>query len=460
MKKPLLGDGCLVLTVSAVVIFFFLSSCEIYQPRHLPDGLDLAPNIEQLTTATSAPGVNPTDGLDLTEVAILAVRGNPELKAQRKKLGVARAQVFSAGLLPDPQMSANIDFPTGNVPGTVNAFGLGLGYDIVSLIKRGAQMASAQQAKQQINLELMWQEWQVSQQARSLAVRLVSQRHRISMLHKMRNSYRQRYHQSRDAMARGDLTMDVAGTDLTALLDMLSQINQQEQAANDTSHELHLLLGLSSDAPLVVHLPSLPPLPMTPVPSRQLATLAQRRPDLLALQAGYRSQEAKVRTAILSQFPAFSIGITRARDTGSLYTTGINIGLNLPLFSGNRGGIAIERATREQLAQEYQLRLDQTAVDVDKLVRLQGIIASQQQYLKDYLPNLNKLVARGREAYLRGDIDALTFLNMESTWINKRLEQSNLNQTQWENLIALQTLLAIAGDGALQAPDVTAGGKK
>ena len=40
------------------------------------------------------------------------------------------------------------------------------------------------------------------------------------------------------------------------------------------------------------------------------------------------------------------------------------------------------------------------------------------------------------------DINALTFLNMETTWINKQLEQQSLVQSQWESRIALDTALA------------------
>ncbi len=260
-------------------------------------------------------------------------------------------------------------------------------------------------------------------------------------------------------MTRGDLTLAVAGTDLTALLDTLSQINQLEQSSNTTRHELNLLMGLASDAPLEIRLPPHTVLPETQTLRQDLQTLPQRRPDLLALQAGYASQEAKVRAAVLSQFPSFSIGITRARDTSSVYTTGFNIGLDLPLFSGSRGAIAIEQATREKLRQEYQARLDQTAVDVDRLVSLQAIVAAQQKQLDAYLPTLEALVDRGREAYRNGDIDALTFLNMENTWINKRLEQINLDQTQRSNLIALQTLLALPGVGSSGSDALSQGDK-
>ena len=151
---------------------------------------------------------------------------------------------------------------------------------------------------------------------------------------------------------------------------------------------------------------------------------------------------------MLAQLPSLGIEIHRARDTGAVYTTGLGVTLNLPLLNGNRGNIAIERATRAQLHEEYQARLAKTAVDVDRLRELQDIIQHQQTALETYLPRLETLVERARRAYAHGDIDALTFINMETTWVNKRLEQLSLVQAAWENRIALEALLAL--------PDFTA----
>jgi outer membrane protein, heavy metal efflux system len=430
---------------AGVMLTVMLAGCASYHPRPLPVGSDLAPSLDRLEQPAQHAPATGQKALGLTQIAVLAVTNNPDLKAHRKQLGIKRAELFAAGLLPDPQLSASLDYPTGNQPGTVNAYGLGLGYDIIPLINRRATIDSARAAQQQSRLDVLWQEWQVSQQARSLAVRLAGERRQLALLTQMRNLYRRRYQRAQQAVARGDVTLGVAGTDLTALLDTLSRINQLEQTGNADRHALNLLLGLAPEAPLMIRLgPPVPPLNAA-ILKRALQTLSQRRPDLLALQAGYRSQEAKVRAAILSQFPSLSIGITRARDTSDVYTSGFTVGLTLPLFSGNRGAIAVQRATREQLRAEYQARMDQAAVDVDKLLRLQHLVAAQQRQLADYLPTLKELVDRGRRAYRRGDIDALTFLNMESTWINKRLEQISLEQTQRTNRIALQTLLAMPG---------------
>ncbi len=430
-----------------VLLVLLFGGCATYHPKPLPSATDLAPGVEQLKQQAQSSSGTTGAVLSLDEVAVYAVGNNPDLKARRARLGIKGAELYAAGLLPDPQLSASLDHPTSDAASTVDAYGIGLGYDIIPLINRGARLDSAQEAQAQAGLELLWQEWQVSQRARVLAVNLASQQRQVALLEQMRDLYAQRYRNSSGAVARGDVTLGVAGTDLTALLDTLSRISRLRQTLNDTRHELNLLLGLAADAPLTVHLPSLPPLPAAGVWQGALQTMPQRRPDLLALQAGYRSQEAKVRAAILSQFPSLSIGINRARDTSDVNTVGFSINLALPLFSGNRGNIAIERATREQLGTEYQARLDQAAIDVDRLMQLQGLVADQLAQLDEYVPVLKNLVDRGREAYQHGDIDAVTFLNMENTWVDKRLEQIDLTQTQRTNLIALQTLLALPAEG-------------
>jgi len=436
----------------AAATLVVLSACATYQSHPLEDQSPLTEDLAELSVAaTTLRGaaashveINMTDGLDLTEVGILAVINNPELRIQRARLEVAGAQAFAAGLLPDPQISAGFDKPTGNSAPTT-AWALGLGYDIMPLITRQARLDAARREQDKVRLDLLWQEWQVIQQARSLAVRMLLEQQRLALLNTMRTRYLTRYQRSAQALTEGDITLDVNGTDLTALVDTLSQISQLEQVHNQTSHAFNLLLGLKPQ--VIVNISPLSQVVLLDARtvSARLADLPQTRPDLLALKAGYESQEARVRAAILAQFPSLGIGTNRARDTGNVNTIGLSINLTLPLFNGNRGNIAIERATREQLRAEYQTRLAQTSIDADRLLQLQDILGQQQLQLQTYLPHLKRLVDRARQAYLRGDIQALTFVNMESTWVNKRLEQINLVQAAWETRIALEALLALPG---------------
>ena len=179
-----------------------------------------------------------------------------------------------------------------------------------------------------------------------------------------------------------------------------------------------------------------------------MASLGRRRPDLLALQAGYRSQEARVRRAVLAQFPSLSIAFTRARDTSNVPTTGLGTTLNLPLLNGGRGEIAVQRATRAQLRQEYQARLDATYGEIDRLLRRQDLLDRQLAQTRSQLPELERMVRLADRAYATQDISGLTYLNLKSTLLGKRLELDDLRQSQWETNIALDTLLAWpAADG-------------
>ncbi len=446
-RKPLFAP------VSTLVALVLLSACSSYRPLPLGDQAPLATSLQELSIDASAfdsaPAggyqVEPADGLDLTEIGILAVLNNPDLKAQRAAWQLAGAQAFAAGLLPDPQLAVGLDRPTGNKAGLVNPWLVDVAYDIVPLITRQARVDAASKGQEKVYLELLWREWQVIQQARSLAVRLYFETEQLALLQNIRSLYLDRYQRSSRALQDGNVTLDVNGTDLTALLDVLSQIRQLEQTNSQTIHSLNYLLGLDPGVSVSLTDLSAPERLDAGLVKAGLAGLAEVRPDLLALQAGYASQESNVRAAILAQFPSIGIGVNNARDTDNIHSVGLSISLSLPLFSGNRGNIAIERATRHQLHEEYSARLASAVTDVDLLLSLQAILQQQQSELETYLPRLEVIVGSAREAYARGDIDALTFLNLESTWVNKRLEQINLNQLLWESRIALETLLALPG---------------
>lgn len=454
-----MAKSCFILCGTLVL----LSGCASYQPQPLPDNAGPLQSLEMLSAEInknkardSLYDINLADGLNLTEVAILAVLGDPDLRAARAQLNIAGAQAFSAGLLPDPQLSFNFDKPTGNAAGLVNGFGAGFTYDIVPLITRQARMDAGRATRKKVRLDILWQEWQVIQQARTLAVRFRLEQEKLALLEGTSDLYKQRYRRSAQGVKEGTVTLGTNGTDLSALMDSMSRIYHLDQAHNRTRHALNLLLGLPPDADIKIS-------KLSPDTRYQKSTLQSRldhladiRPDLLALKAGYQAQENRVRAAILAQFPAFGIGYSTARDTGDVRSNGISIGLTIPLFSGNRGAIAIERATRAKLYQEYKARLAQAGVEVDRLFDLQDIVTRQQKHLAVYLPKLQAVVTRARRAYARGDIDALTFLNMETTWINKRLERIDIRQSQWEIRTALQTLLALPEDSLAsgQIPDL------
>jgi outer membrane protein, heavy metal efflux system len=442
-----------LVTLSVIML---LGACATYKPQPLPQGPDLETQVPRLKidvqrlplpVLRSHP-FNPENGLDMTEVAILAVINNPELKASRRQAEVARAQLFNARLLPDPQISVSGGYPTSGPSPLTDAYGFGLNYDLMALVLRDVTIATSRAAARQVDLEILWEEWQIVQQARTFFVQSILEARKLALLSQAQALYARRYARSFKALEQGNLTLDVAGTDLTALLDANTRISQMEQDLNKTRHDFNMLLGLRPDVEL--NLTPLPePQPLEQAAMREaLAGLPKRRPDLLALQAAYQSQEAKVRSAVLSQFPSLSIGINQGRDTGDVTSIGLGITLNLPILNGNRGQIAIQRATRAQLGQAYQARMDQAYNEVNLLETQQDLIARQLAVLREKLPILQGMVEKATLAYDAGNIGSLIYVNMANTLLNKRLEAVNMEQSLWEIRIALDTLLAWPGEAS------------
>jgi outer membrane protein TolC len=437
-----------------------LNACAMYRPQSLPEAPDLEHQVPRLKIdARQLPlpllrshPFNPDDGLDMTEVAILAVINNPDLKARRLEAAIAGAQLFDARLLPDPQVSLSGAHPTSGPPPLSNAYGVGLNYDLMTLVTRGAGIGAARAGARQVDLDILWQEWLTVQQARTFFVQSIEQARKLAVLRQAQTLFAKRYARSHQALEAGNLTLDVTGTDLTALLDANTRVSQMAQTVNQTRHDFNFLLGLHPDAALeLTPLPALQPLKRT-VLQGTLADLPKRRPDLLALQAGYASQEESVRLAILKQFPSLNLGLNWGRDTGDVTSIGVGITLNLPILNANRGQIAIQRATRQQLAQAYQAQLDQSLTQIDLLETRYDLLSKARSVLEQKLPILNQMVAKATQAYEAGNIDSLTYVNMANTLLNQRLEVVDMEQSLWEIRIILDTLLAWPEETSITPP--------
>lgn len=439
-------------------VYLLLCGCASYHVTPLSEQnlpLDINTLVEQAKASPllNSEAVNLNNGLNLDELANLALFNSPLLKVNQQQYSVSQANAYNLGLFPDPQFSANIDHPTGSVLNTVNAWSGGIGYDLNTLINHENFLDVGDQQIIQAKLSLLWQAWQIKLQAKLLGVNIYYTQQKINLMQNMVATLEQRYQQSKVGISEGNITLETNGTDLSILLDAYSQLKILQQDYNSSAHQLTQLLGIESLTGLTISPLSAPDELSKNILSTALPNIYHKRPDLLALQAGYQAQEATVRAAIIAQFPAFNLGITTAKDTGSLQTKGINIGITLPLFNGNKGNILITRATRKQLAKEYQLRLVQTRAEVDELWQLNKIITLQQTQLTTHLPTLQKLVTSAKKSYANGDIAALPFINMESTWFNKQLEQLDLQQNKWRTQLSLSLLLMLDTTASAQQTD-------
>ncbi|NNM79250.1 MAG: TolC family protein [Gallionella sp.] len=435
-----------------LIIFsgFVIGGCTAYHPLPLGTHSDASGDVSHIVVHAadmplpelSTHRFDPSDGLDMTEVAMLAVANNPQLKIARDGLGISHAQAFAAGLLPDPQLGMTNDYLAGNSSlGTTSAFSVSISYAVNTLLTRSSAKAAGQAAERQTDLNLLWQEWQVVSQARVLFVRNVAQQKLMSLLQQQRGMLAARYENTRQAIGLGEVTADAANLDLTLLQNLETAINSLSRQINTNQHDLNDLLGLTPDAPLqLVGDADIAPLDEAKV-AADIAQLAQRRPDLRALEFGYESQEQRFRQSVLAQFPALNIGFNRARDNFATYTQGIGISMSLPVFNGNRGNVAIEQATRQKLHDEYQLRINTAVSEIARILQDQQLLEQQLHNAEVGVTALDLAANNAQAAFDSGSIDSLAYNNLRTASLAKQAEAILIRQNLLEQRVALLTLL-------------------
>ena len=425
-----------------------LCGCATYHPLPLGKGAGAASAALLSVPAGTMPlpelaahRFDPADGLDVTEVAMLAVANNPWLKVQRDALGIARAQAFAAGLLPDPQLSLGEDLPQRSGGGLGKAYNLGIGEDVSALLLRSSRRHAANAQARQVNLDLLWAEWQTVAQARLLFGQVRSLRQQQAGLDAELRALAPVDKAVRAALAAGNLDYDSASAGLNAMADVRRRAGDNALALHQAESDLRQLLGLAPSAPLDLVGKPYRAEPDSAQLAAALADLPRRRPDLLALQAGYRAQEATLRGAILAQFPAITLGLNRARDTSNITTNGFSIGLTLPLFDRNRGNIAIATATRQQLKDDYAARLLAARSDLQRLAADLRTLDARQATQTAHARRLDAARAAAEQAWRKGLLGWPSYLAIRGNALAADTDRIALGQARANAAIALQTLL-------------------
>jgi len=425
-----------------------LSACSLYHADPLPDRPDLLGSLDGLTIASAdmplpelrARAVDPAQPLDMDEVAMIAVARNPDLRAARAKAHVTRAQAFDAGLLPNPQFSADYG-ALASGPGTVPSYTLGLMQDIMPFVTLSSRKDAARAQVRGADLDLLWQEWQVVGQARLLTVRAVEYDKQRQVLDANRRLFRERYEATGQALRRGDQTMANLVSDLAALTGVETQLHDLDTLILGNRQDLNALLGLEPEARLALSPTVALDDPDPAMVRAELDGLVKRRPDLLALRAGYEAQEEAVYQAVLNQFPPLSLGGNRSSDTSNIKTNTASLSIALPIFNQNQGVIAVEKANRETLKQDYQSRLDTAYAGVGQALEAIAQLREQYESCKESLTALGEASSLSEQAFKSGGLDERTYADLAGARLARQIEALKLEQSLLEQKIALRILV-------------------
>jgi len=417
-----------------------LASCATYQPAPLPATPTLARSSEPA----------PADRWTASDVVAMVLRDNPDLKAVRTQLAVAQAARIQAGLLPDPTISGAY-LPLMAGVGTTAAWNAALSEDLRGLVTLSARREGAKAAELQVDAQVLWQEWQTAAQAKLLFVQIVEGDRALAVQRESSALFAERDRRLQAALARGDASLAAVAPDLAALQAARAQVDTSERQQLSRRHQLNALLGREPDASLPLAENAMVAEPDLTRVDQRGADISKRRPDLIALRLGYRAQEARVRLAVLMQFPVFDLGLAGASDNSNVRNLGPQISTSLPIFDGNRGDVAVQRATRAQLRAEYQARLDaaygQLRAAVSELKASEAALA----VVGADLPGARRAKDQAERALEAGAIDELAYADLAGAFFAKASEAATLEESVLEQRLAIG---AITGDGLPAVQDL------
>lgn len=432
---------------SALAVTFALGGCVTYQPHPLATQAHLAAGVGELNLAspTHDRGILSArlaheKALTPREVGLVAARNNPGLADIPGKIGVANANVLAAQILPNPSVGLGYAFLLSG-PATVNALSASISQDVKAIITYQPRVAAAKARFGQVSASAVWDVWQVAQKARLLAIDINSDEQEIHYRTQSLALLNGEVNAVRKATEQGNL-------DLTAEAPLFSsQSTSQKDLATARLQllkdwqALDALMGLEPTARFRI----LPPAPVR-LPGKVdslVATLPSRRPDLIALQLGYHAAEQDVRIAILSQFPALSLGVSGGNDTSDVVSLGPAVTFDLPIFNRNQAGVATGQATREQLRAEYQAALDDADGTVHSLIERLRVAKADLARASAGAAQARALLNSAQNAYQNGNLDQRGMVDYQSTLLDRQLEVVGYQRILHEDALALEVELGL-----------------
>ena len=347
---------------SLLVGITLLCGCATYSPRPI----DPFHELEQLERRTAEsrefetllPGkpewiplrarVDFTDGLDLPEANTVALFYSPEIRAARSSERISGAQLLKAGLLSNPELFLGPRISTNNSDVILPA---GLSWELPLWGKRGAEKELADRQLSAAQARVAVAELRVLTEVRSSFIRIASLNQALLAFNAQLDGG--------ERVLQWVTALRQAG-EIDAVTVYLAQLEQDDARAalaatrlelESATRELLETLGVLPAARLSISLdPDPASLPDLPSLSRRKLLL---HPEIRTALREYEAAEASLKLEVARQYPAIRVG-PEFEDDGGDASVGAGVGVELPLFDRNRGGVAEaeqrREATRERLS--------------------------------------------------------------------------------------------------------------
>lgn len=419
----------------ALLLIAAAVGCAVTPPPYTPPTVPASgARLADLAPETTA--IDLSRPLTPEQLAAIAVLGNPDLKALRTRAGVAEAQVFAAGLLPDPSFSLGVDFPLNGAHEVV-ALATSLGLDLASLRTRPARIEAARKRVAQTHQEILWAEWQTREGALLLALRISWLEQILARTAEYRKLAEEDLARVIRAAGRGDISAAQVDARRLSAADAADRNRSAENELAAARLDLNRLLGLDPFESLALAQPT-PPAPIASQFDELFRTAVERRADLAAMEEGLQAANDDVAVLQASRFPLPSVSLNAGRDTGDIRTLGPAVTFTLPIWNRGRGDLAGARADFRSLESEYLARAQTVRADLAAALSAYRIANRQQAEVAGDLEGILPQAQASREAADRGDLAETIAAANRMAVLDKLILSDRLSLAAAESAVAVE----------------------
>ncbi len=336
--------------------------------------------------------------LTIDDAIRLALINNPRLTAEYAQLGFAAADVYDAGRLSNPSLSASLLFP--NVSGEANQVGFGLVQSFTNLLLLPSRSRFAQGEFERVRQLVGAQALDLAADTASAyyelvgAWQLVTMREAVAKAAQASAELAQRFFDAGN-INRLELALEQAAAS-QAQLDAMQARAEVTRARS----ALNAVMGLSTQEgrwKIADRLPA--PVANEDGADALLALADASRLDLAAARRRVSLQADALGVTRRFRFLGdIDVGVETERETDRSRITGPTLTLELPVFNQGRGRVAraeaeLQRAEAELRALEVEISngVRRAAAEVD------AAKARAEQYRASLIPLRETIVARTQE---------------------------------------------------------------
>ena len=354
------------------------------------------------------------DGLSEDEAVTLALWNNAAFQETLADLGLSRADLVQAGMLPNPTLS--MLFPVGAKP-----FELTAKYPLEAFWLRPRRVAAAKLDYERTAQRLVQSGLDLVRDVRLACADLGLANQRLRLAETTEKLNRDIAAQAQARLRAGEASeLEVA----TANTDTLQAREQFARASHDARlarERLRFQMGLGvehwqtgfEDPPLSLDL------------NRDVSVLVTNalavRPDLRAAELGLEAAGKRLGLA-KAEIYTFTIALN-AKEVGADFLAGPGLDIPIPIFNQNQGGIAQAQAKFEKAARQYITVRDRIVLEVrDAHTRLAQAQESHEQWQKNILPPLEESARLAEKSYAAGNVTYLFVLENNRKISDARLK--------------------------------------